>query len=99
MKNLLIVIAFFIKFLGLCLLIWFTVGDALIPFFLNDIWFSCTLLAFPYFNQMFISALIDVAGHAGKVDAAFEILQEARAKGMHIGIISYSSLMGACSKV
>lgn len=48
---------------------------------------------------MFISALIDVAGHAGKVDAAFEILQEARAKGMHVGIISYSSLMGACSKV
>lgn len=49
--------------------------------------------------QMFISALIDVAGHAGKVDAAFEILQEARAKGMHVGIISYSSLMGACSNV
>lgn len=48
---------------------------------------------------MFISSLIDVAGHAGKVDAAFEILQEARAKGMHVGIISYSSLMGACSKV
>ncbi|KAG6410867.1 hypothetical protein SASPL_128938 [Salvia splendens] len=49
-------------------------------------------------DEMFISALIDVAGHAGKVDAAFEILQEARAKGMHVGIISYSSLMGACSK-
>ncbi|KAL0365600.1 UNVERIFIED_CONTAM: Pentatricopeptide repeat-containing protein MRL1, chloroplastic [Sesamum angustifolium] len=49
-------------------------------------------------DQMFISALIDVAGHAGKVDAAFEILQEARAKGMHVGTISYSSLMGACSK-
>ncbi|KAK4437692.1 Pentatricopeptide repeat-containing protein MRL1, chloroplastic [Sesamum alatum] len=49
-------------------------------------------------DEMFISALIDVAGHAGKVDAAFEILQEARAKGMHIGTISYSSLMGACSK-
>ncbi|KAK6136673.1 hypothetical protein DH2020_029580 [Rehmannia glutinosa] len=48
-------------------------------------------------DEMFISALIDVAGHAGKVDAAFEILQEARAKGMHVGIISYSSLMGACS--
>ncbi|XP_020551664.1 pentatricopeptide repeat-containing protein MRL1, chloroplastic [Sesamum indicum] len=49
-------------------------------------------------DEMFISALIDVAGHAGKVDAAFEILQEARAKGMHVGTISYSSLMGACSK-
>lgn len=46
--------------------------------------------------QMFISALIDVAGHAGNLDAAFEVLQEA---GMHVGIISYSSLMGACSKV
>ncbi|XP_051146812.1 pentatricopeptide repeat-containing protein MRL1, chloroplastic [Andrographis paniculata] len=48
-------------------------------------------------DEMFISALIDVAGHAGKVEAAFEILQEARARGMHVGIISYSSLMGACS--
>lgn len=48
-------------------------------------------------DEMFISALIDVAGHAGKVDAAFEILEEARAKGMPVGIISYSSLMGACS--
>lgn len=57
-----------------------------------------TLLRF-FLAQMFISALIDVAGHAGKVDAAFEILQEARAKRMHVGIISYSSLMGACSNV
>ncbi|KZV53463.1 Pentatricopeptide repeat-containing protein [Dorcoceras hygrometricum] len=48
-------------------------------------------------DEMFISALIDVAGHAGKVDAAFEILEEARAKGIPVGIISYSSLMGACS--
>ncbi|KAK2978321.1 hypothetical protein RJ640_017172 [Escallonia rubra] len=48
---------------------------------------------------MFISALIDVAGHAGKLDAAFEILQEARAGGIHVGIISYSSLMGACSNM
>ncbi|KAL6517379.1 hypothetical protein OROMI_033080 [Orobanche minor] len=49
--------------------------------------------------HIFMSALIDVAGHAGKVDTAFEILQEARAKGTHVGIISYSSLMGACSNV
>lgn len=48
---------------------------------------------------MFISALIDVAGHAGKLDAAFDILKVARAKGMHFGTISYSSLMGACSNV
>ncbi|KAL2512379.1 Pentatricopeptide repeat-containing protein MRL1 [Abeliophyllum distichum] len=49
-------------------------------------------------DEMFISALIDVAGHAGRVDAAVEVLQAARTKGMHVGIISYSSLMGACSK-
>lgn len=48
---------------------------------------------------MFFSALIDVAGHAGKLDASFEILQEARKKGIDVGIISYSSLMGACSNV
>ncbi|GER50302.1 pentatricopeptide repeat-containing protein [Striga asiatica] len=48
-------------------------------------------------DEKFISALIDVGGHAGKVDAAFEIVQEAKARGMNVGIISYSSLMGACS--
>lgn len=48
-------------------------------------------------DEMFFSALIDVAGHAGKLDASFEILQEARKKGIDVGIISYSSLMGACS--
>ncbi|KAI3803999.1 hypothetical protein L1987_32166 [Smallanthus sonchifolius] len=48
-------------------------------------------------DEMFFSALIDVAGHAGKLDASFEILQEARNKGIDVGIISYSSLMGACS--
>lgn len=49
--------------------------------------------------QVFLSALIDVAGHAGKLEAAFEILEEAETRGMHLGIISYSSLMGACSNV
>lgn len=49
--------------------------------------------------QMFLSALIDAAGHAGKLDAAFEILQKVRAQGIQIGIVSYSSLMGACSNV
>lgn len=48
---------------------------------------------------MFLSALIDVAGHAGKMDAAFEIIQEAKAKGAQLGIIPYSSLMGACCNV
>lgn len=48
---------------------------------------------------MFISALIDVAGHAGRADAAVEVLQAARTEGMHVGIITYSSLMGAFSKV
>lgn len=49
--------------------------------------------------QVFLSALIDFAGHAGKVEAAFEILQEAKNQGTSVGIISYSSLMGACSNV
>lgn len=49
--------------------------------------------------QMFISAFVDVAGHSGKLESAYEILQEARSDGMEVGIISYSSLMGACSNV
>ncbi|XWS55041.1 hypothetical protein CRYUN_Cryun10bG0140900 [Craigia yunnanensis] len=48
-------------------------------------------------DEVFISALTDFAGHAGKLDAAFEILREAKNQGMNIGIMSYSSLMGACS--
>ncbi|KAL6010335.1 hypothetical protein ACLOJK_000766 [Asimina triloba] len=47
--------------------------------------------------QMFISALIDVAGHAGEVDTAFEILHGAKIQGIQLGNIAYSSLMGACS--
>ena len=48
---------------------------------------------------MFFSALINVAWHARNLDASFEILQEARNKGIDVGIVSYSSLMGACSNV
>lgn len=48
-------------------------------------------------DEIFLSALIDVAGHAGKLDAAFEILGEAKTLGITVGIVSYSSLMGACS--
>ncbi|CAL1385106.1 unnamed protein product [Linum trigynum] len=48
-------------------------------------------------DEMFLSALVDVAGHAGKVDLAFEILQEARKQGSKLGVLPYSSLMGACS--
>ncbi|KAF8655211.1 hypothetical protein HU200_061214 [Digitaria exilis] len=47
-------------------------------------------------DEMFLSALVDVAGHARRADAAFEIMKDARAKGLHVGIIAYSSLMGAC---
>ncbi|KAJ6928233.1 hypothetical protein NC651_012057 [Populus alba x Populus x berolinensis] len=54
---------------------------------------SCARLAI---GSLRASALIDVAGHAGKMDAAFEIIQEAKAKGAQLGIIPYSSLMGAC---
>ena len=49
--------------------------------------------------QIFLSALIDVSGHAGELDAAFEILGEAKTLGLSVGIVSYSSLMGACSNV
>ena len=48
-------------------------------------------------DEIFLSALIDVAGHAKDLDAAFDVLQEAREGGIRIGIMSYSSLMGACS--
>ncbi|XP_047324853.1 pentatricopeptide repeat-containing protein MRL1, chloroplastic-like [Impatiens glandulifera] len=48
-------------------------------------------------DEMFLSALVDVMGHANNLDAAFEILEEARKQGIHMGIILYSSLMGACS--
>lgn len=69
--------------------------------------FSHTRFTFPLqffhkllaFMQMFLSALIDVAGHAGKLDAAFGILHEARNRGIQVGTVSYSSLMGACSNV
>lgn len=59
------------------------------------------LFVFFYFHelQMFLSALVDVAGHARRADAAFEIMKDARAKGLLIGTIAYSSLMGACCNV
>ena len=60
---------------------------------------SRVVIQFCPFMQMFLSALIDAAGHAEKLDAAFEILQKARVQGIHVGIVSYSSLMGACSNV
>ncbi|KAG8095408.1 hypothetical protein GUJ93_ZPchr0012g22106 [Zizania palustris] len=47
-------------------------------------------------DEMFLSALVDVAGHARRADAAFEIMKDARAKGYQVGNIAYSSLMGAC---
>ncbi|CAN6324231.1 unnamed protein product [Urochloa humidicola] len=47
-------------------------------------------------DEMFLSALVDVAGHARRADAAFEIMKDARAKDLHVGTIAYSSLMGAC---
>ncbi|KAL9264743.1 Pentatricopeptide repeat-containing protein [Drosera capensis] len=48
-------------------------------------------------DEMFFSALIDVAGHAGNLDAAFNVLKEARVQKRRLGITVYSSLMGACS--
>lgn len=49
--------------------------------------------------QMFLSTIVDVAGHAGKVDAAFEIIQDAKRQGIRVGNMSYNSLMGACCNV
>ncbi|GMH02825.1 hypothetical protein Nepgr_004664 [Nepenthes gracilis] len=48
-------------------------------------------------DEIFFSALIDVAGHAGYLDAAFEVMQDARIQRFNLGMMSYSSLMGACS--
>jgi hypothetical protein len=48
---------------------------------------------------MFLSALVDVAGHARRADVALEIIKDARAKGLHVRTIAYSSLMGACCNV
>ncbi|TVU31282.1 hypothetical protein EJB05_22963, partial [Eragrostis curvula] len=47
-------------------------------------------------DEMFLSALVDVAGHARRADAAFEIMKDARAKDLQVGTVAYSSLMGAC---
>ncbi|XP_020088204.1 pentatricopeptide repeat-containing protein MRL1, chloroplastic [Ananas comosus] len=47
-------------------------------------------------DEMFLSTIVDVAGHAGKVDAAFEIIQDAKRQGIRVGNMSYNSLMGAC---
>ncbi|GJN20377.1 hypothetical protein PR202_gb07747 [Eleusine coracana subsp. coracana] len=50
-------------------------------------------------DEMFLSALVDVAGHARRADAAFEIMKDARAKDLQVGTMAYSSLMGACCNV
>ncbi|KFK30116.1 hypothetical protein AALP_AA7G218900 [Arabis alpina] len=47
-------------------------------------------------DEVFFSALIDVAGHAKMLDEAFGILQDAKSQGIRLGTITYSSLMGAC---
>ncbi|CAN8327626.1 unnamed protein product [Cochlearia groenlandica] len=47
-------------------------------------------------DEVFFSALIDVAGHSKMLDEAFGLLQDARSQGIRLGTISYSSLMGAC---
>ena len=49
--------------------------------------------------QVFFSALIDVAGHAGKLETCFDLLKEMEEMKVNRGIIAYSSLMGACSNV
>jgi pentatricopeptide repeat protein len=52
-----------------------------------------------YLLQVFFSALIDVAGHAGKLDTCFDLLNEMEKMNVKRGVIAYSSIMGACSNV
>ncbi|XP_020598336.1 pentatricopeptide repeat-containing protein MRL1, chloroplastic isoform X2 [Phalaenopsis equestris] len=47
-------------------------------------------------DEMFLSTIIDVAGHAQNIDAAFAILKDAKNRGILVGSMTYSSLMGAC---
>ncbi|RVW36669.1 Pentatricopeptide repeat-containing protein MRL1, chloroplastic [Vitis vinifera] len=73
--------------------------NALVPFHVSYHNKEVAYSSIKSLMQMFLSALIDVAGHAGKLDAAFEVIQEARIQGIPLGIVSYSSLMGACSNL
>lgn len=43
--------------------------------------------------------MMDVAGHAGKIDVAFAILQEMKNIGTKPSPVTYNTLMVACSKV
>lgn len=49
--------------------------------------------------QVFFCALIDVAGHAGKLDEAFAILQEMKSTGISPSPATYNTLMVVCSNV
>lgn len=50
-------------------------------------------------GQVFFSALIDAAGQALEIDAAYGILQDMRASSIEPGPIAYSAMMGVCSTV
>lgn len=53
-----------------------------------------------YFSeQVFFSALVDVAGHSKDIEKAFSILDSMKKDGMKPGAVVYSSLMGVCSNV
>lgn len=52
-----------------------------------------------YRAQVFFCALIDVAGHARKLDTAFAILREMKSTGISPGPSSYNTLMVVCSNV
>lgn len=50
-------------------------------------------------GQVFFSALIGVAGNAGRIDVAFEFRQEMESMGVTPGLATCSALMRVCSNV
>ena len=52
-----------------------------------------------YFEQVFFSAMIDVAGHSKDIKKAFSMLDSMKKDGLKPGPVVYSSLMGVCSNV
>ncbi|GBG66626.1 hypothetical protein CBR_g66762 [Chara braunii] len=49
-------------------------------------------------DQVFFSALIDVAGHAGELDVAFGFLEDMQRMGLQADAVVNSALMGVCAR-
>ncbi|OEL25926.1 Pentatricopeptide repeat-containing protein MRL1, chloroplastic [Dichanthelium oligosanthes] len=50
-------------------------------------------------DEMFLSALVDVAGHATRADAAFEIMKDARAKGDGDQVLKAVDVLNEMNKI